>query len=253
LIHNDLCDLDEDRRDRPNRPLASGAISQSAATAVMSALFLGGFCLAIWISPLALTLCFFLLFAILAYNGALKRGVVPGAIAMGLCRGLSLSIGAVAFLSVGELTWGTYPITLALGILWALYIAAVTLLAARETKAQKLGVSRFLPVLPLLLPLPFLIVDAYETMLYHEIGGIRIPNLGLPIWLLAISEAASPIWKLRGIAQPADIQRMIGRLIRNLLLMQTAMLCFCGHYEAGIVFLVLHPIHARLARWFYAS
>jgi 4-hydroxybenzoate polyprenyltransferase len=262
LIHNDLCDLKEDRRDRPNRPLACGAISKRSATAATVFLIAAALGLVYFYSPatstdsLKVAIC--LIAAIVAYNAWLKRWVVPGALAMGACRGLSVLLGAVMVVGHRGESFCEDPMchpdtVIAFGI-WVLYIAAVTILASRETKEQRLTASRFLPVLPLLFGACLLVgvlVEEYSSYGTTTWFWWHVP--GTVVWLLATVNAASPIWKLRGIAQPADIQRMIGRLIRNLLLMQAALLFAAGHYEVGAVFLILHPIHARLAKRFYAS
>jgi hypothetical protein len=267
LIQNDLCDLAEDRRERPNRPLACGAISKQSAIAVMILLVAAAMgvvvvaCGAHWVNPLLA--CVLLASAILAYNALFKRWVVPGAIAMGLCRGLSILLGVATALPYASEEATKDPIAIfgfmsVFSLIWVSYIAGVTILASRETKPQRLGGSRYLPGLPLALILGTAVI--FEIYLVTMIENISLAervstpgSLWLVIWLLATINAASPIWKLRGIAQPADIQRMIGRLIRNLLLIQAAMLFWAEQWQAGIVFLILHPIHARLARWFYAS
>jgi 4-hydroxybenzoate polyprenyltransferase len=268
LIHNDLCDLAEDRRDRPNRPLACGAISKRSAIAVMILLVAAAMGIIVtacgehYVTPLLV--CVLLACTILAYNAMFKRWVIPGAIAMGLCRGLSFLLGVAAALpyldpSAAEVgPAGVFSVMAVVSLIWILYIAGVTILASRETKPQRLGGSRYLPSVPLALSLGLCIafityfVATFENVSLAEMVDTPT-SLWLVIWLLATINAASPIWKLRGIAQPADIQRMIGRLIRNLLLIQAAFLFGSGQWQAGAVFLILHPIHARLARWFYAS
>jgi 4-hydroxybenzoate polyprenyltransferase len=276
LIHNDLCDLDEDRRERPNRPLACGAISKRSAIAVMILLVAEAMGVIVVASgahcAIPLLVCVLLASAILAYNALLKRWVVPGAIAMGFCRGLSFLLGGVIALPYASQEASRNPILIfcfmsVFILIWVSYIAGVTILASRETKPQRLGASRYLPGAPLTLILGLLVAalvtsvfDRFEDITSMQTDDIlpllwtqRWRLLWPAIWMIATINAASPIWKLRGIAQPADIQRMIGRLIRNLLLIQAAMLFWAEQWQAGIVFLILHPIHARLARWFYAS
>ena len=258
LIHNDLCDLAEDRRDRPNRPLACGAISTPTAAMVAIALTASA-CTLAWLfcgpTPCAVTVL--LALTIFAYNAICKRNALLGPVTMGLCRGLSLLLGASVALTHNEPYSGVEFLCWLTAVIWIFYIAAVTFLASRETQSQRLGGSRYLPVIPMLisielaitLPIPFIIIGKLSLS-----SALSPASLGwLCIWSLATINAASPTWKLRGIAQPADIQRMIGRLIRNLLLMQSAVLFGAGQWQVGIVFLILHPIHARLARWFYAS
>jgi hypothetical protein len=254
LIHNDLCDLAEDRRERPNRPLANGSISPISAAVIAISLTVSA-CTLAWVfcGPIASAVTVLLSLTILAYNAICKHNALLGPLTMGLCRGLSVLLGASAAINHVAIMKIMLLFAGFLVAVWTLYIAAVTFLARRETMAQRLTLSR---VLPCLAPL-FVICWLAYGILNTEESHSRIIPLNLwtlcTTWLLATINAASPIWKLRGIAQPADIQRMIGRLIRNLLLMQAALLFGVGLWQVGIVFLILHPIHARLARWFYAS
>ncbi|HEX5177203.1 MAG TPA: UbiA family prenyltransferase, partial [Chthoniobacteraceae bacterium] len=134
LLLNDLCDLEEDRRDRKLRPLPSGAVDvqrvRAAACALalagLGALVLGagtrGFCV-------GLVLCA----AIAAYNMVTKRWEIVGAVNMGLCRALSLYAGSVVAYPTAFPR--TRSVILGASII-GIYIAAVTNLARHETRAH---------------------------------------------------------------------------------------------------------------------
>ena len=98
ILTNDLFDLEEDRRCRPERPLPSGAIGTRAALLAALALALASLALAWLIAPPALLADAALLACILLYNGLAKRRRLPGALAMGLCRGLNVLLGAACVL-----------------------------------------------------------------------------------------------------------------------------------------------------------
>jgi len=95
LLLNDIADLDEDRRERPERPLPKGMASVGTARLV-----------AIALAVLALIPCAnrpgtlsvgILLVAIIAtYNIWSKRIAILGPLNMGLCRGLSFLLGAIS-------------------------------------------------------------------------------------------------------------------------------------------------------------
>ncbi len=97
---NDLADREEDARERPERPIPSGAVSPRAAALVGGSLLLAGTlvarrCGARWTGPaLAAT--------IVGYDFFLKRSATIGPVAMGACRSLSLLMGVEA--SQGEIT-----------------------------------------------------------------------------------------------------------------------------------------------------
>ena len=124
---NDLADRDEDARERPGRPIPSGAVSARAAAILGGSLLLAGTlvasrCGARWTGPaLAAT--------ILAYDFQLKRSPTLGPIAMGACRSLSLLMGVEA--SRGEVTRRGTEGALLLGA----YVAGLTLIARGETGA----------------------------------------------------------------------------------------------------------------------
>lgn len=144
LLLNDVVDLDEDRRERPQRPLPSGRISPK--TAMRVALLLSGFGLtsAFAAGPYAGRAAIVLLAHVLAYDYLLKRTWL-GAPVLGLCRGISLALGAFAV--------APHPPAAALvaaGML-AAYVTAVSLLARRETAiaGRPALVGRLLGALPL--------------------------------------------------------------------------------------------------------
>lgn len=148
LIDNDLADLDEDRRDRPGRPLPSGAVSARHASAARLALLLAGLALAAVCSPQALLVAGGIGAAVLAYNRGLKRVPFLGPLTMGACRGLSVLLGAVAVAPPAADASRTWSGVAALTI----YIAAVTQMARGETgipgRARRIGV--LIGLLPLL-------------------------------------------------------------------------------------------------------
>jgi len=103
VIGNDLHDRIPDAKTRPERPLPSGLISASTATIAMYALLTAGLVLCsvlegeseFWNpkSGRILAVGVLLVASIVAYNFLLKRWLVS-AVAMGLCRGLNLLLGA---------------------------------------------------------------------------------------------------------------------------------------------------------------
>jgi len=122
---NDFADREEDARERPERPIPSGAVSPRAAAILGGSLLLAGTLVARrsgarWTGPaLAAT--------IVAYDFYLKRSSTLGPIAMGACRSLSLLMGVEA--AQGEVTRRGTEGALLLGA----YVAGLTLIARGET------------------------------------------------------------------------------------------------------------------------
>jgi 4-hydroxybenzoate polyprenyltransferase len=141
LVINDLADFSEDLRDRPARPLPSGAVARK--TALNIAIFLIALALvaAASVSKLLVILAALLIAEILWYNLLAKRNAFLGPIAMGLCRGLSVLVGAIASASLtGATAMPHFPplIAFAAASVIALYIAGVTDLARKETSNPRI-------------------------------------------------------------------------------------------------------------------
>lgn len=208
LAWNDYYDYAEDRRQRPHRPLPAGQIPLRTAyavawfTALLGLLFclvLGG--AASWIGGA-------LLVAVFSYNrwGKAQRGV--GVALLGLCRGLSMWLGASAVPAATP--WSHAPLWMAtVGI--AAYIAAVSLLARREASTHRPGGVRWLPLVVWLLAgigfAPFLSMAGWFPLAY----GVLMVGGALTAWRAA--RALQPFT-----AQPAPgikeiLPPWIGRLI----------------------------------------
>ena len=122
---NDLADRVEDARERPERPIPSGAVSPRAAAIVGGSLLLGGVLAAHrsgarWTGPALAAM-------VLAYDFQLKRSASLGPMAMGACRSLSLLMGAEAS-GEGVARRGAEG-----ALLLGAYVAGLTLIARSET------------------------------------------------------------------------------------------------------------------------
>jgi 4-hydroxybenzoate polyprenyltransferase len=260
LLLNDLADLAEDRRDRPSRPLPTGAVSIRTVLVAAILLALGGlgFCFAI--NHETPFVGFGLLIAIVAYNLWAKRIAFLGPLNMGLCRGLSILLGASAgILEIktpeGEIGAGIWSTSLSLAYLAAasitLYIALVTHLARIETDVDPPKMPRTIPFFGLV----FVVVVFFCAAL-DRAHLLSYPN----IWLYLIGAytiyAGYKIHR-RLTRQPAPpIPPIIGQLIRLLLPLQ-AIFCVASRSIAGavsaVVLIALWPIARIVSRRFYAS
>ncbi|MDY6913000.1 MAG: UbiA family prenyltransferase [Planctomycetota bacterium] len=239
LIQNDLADLAEDRRNRPGRPLASGQIRPLAAVAALLACVILAAAAAISAGTASLLVAAVLLAAISAYNFITKRIAVIGPLNMGLCRGMSLMLGASA------LGWDALagPAVWIPACLLAFYVAGVTAIAAGETQRRSLRVLRWLPAVTMLTWASVLLV----------ILAFRAPSVVCLI--LAAGWTASRSRSLAGRPEPEKVQRTVGELLRGLLLVQAAIVVivpWTGWFLGGFL-LMCWPANALLARKFHAS
>lgn len=249
LLLNDLADLAEDRRERPNRPLPSGDARPATVAAVLGILFAAGLWLCWTIGLATLATGGALVAAIAAYNCGSKRLPVMGALNMGLCRGLSMLLGATA-VAHGDLTWPLLlrgrldHLAIAVGTVIA-YIAAVTHLARLETQS---GIPRRTKWLP------FAALVAGTGLFLQHLNGNAL-TASVPLFLIALVTCFQIAMRLtRDPAAPVPPE--IGNLIRALLLIQAAFCAAVGGLEgsfAAAILVLMWPLHRLLSRWFYAS
>jgi len=250
LILNDLLDLETDARERPGRPLPAGEITVPQARMAAIAMGLSGLNLALFAGRPALFVAAALAGLIVLYNAALKRVPGAGVAAMGLCRGMSLLLGAVAarpaLLRAPDVS--CVPVFVAACGL-TLYVAAFSAVARREMEADKpQGFTRWLPFAALLVFLPALLagVSARE----------RLAGVAPAFYVFLMAMTLMRAWLLGGILyrlQPVPVT--VGGHIRNLLLVQA---CCCAATGAqgllpAILFVLLSLVFVRIATRFYSS
>ena len=248
LLLNDLADLDEDRRERPERPLPKGYASVRMVRIVAATLAVVALALCA-ISPGTLVVGSALLVVITTYNLWSKRIAGLGPLNMGLCRGLSLLLGAMAGFPDKHFPLSPTVIVAAAGL--TLYIALITHLARIETQANPPKAPRILPYVGLILTIiPFFFV---ALDLKNPFGPFNVALYALSAYTLYAG------FKIHGKLnrEPAPpIPPIIGQLIRLLLPLQ-AIWCIASRSLAGAiaaaVLLALWPVSRAVSRRFYAS
>ena len=244
LITNDLWDLGEDRRERPGRPIASGRIRPQTAITVAAVLFVLGTASAALAGFAPAVVAWTLMVVILAYNAGAKRVAVLGPLTMGLCRGLSLLMGAAAFGPDALLT----PLVLVAAGGLTLYVASVTLIAAKETSGKAPGKRAWFPCW---------IVPLWLTVL----GGVAPWSNSLTHFVAVVIALAAAIWVWRWsmatqrATRPEAVSLGVGRFLQGLLLLQASMAAMAMSIgiwvSLGLVLLV--PVSVLVGRRFYAS
>ncbi|MCE5279283.1 MAG: UbiA family prenyltransferase [Planctomycetaceae bacterium] len=248
LITNDLADFAEDKRDRPDRPLPSGAVNVRSAALAASALGLGGMVLATLCGAAGCAIGILLVLSMASYNTFVKRHPVAGPLNMGLCRSLSLLLGAAAA------GWGIgmLPVVTAAAVL-GLYIATTTAIAAGETTQRDLGHKRWGPPVVLLLGFPALAHSTtwMSTSLQFAAMGVTAIAAFYAVWWSLL---------LAGKPHPVIVQMIVGKLIAGLMLIQAGMAVMAitdkTSYAPWIligVLLVGRLLSPALRRRFYSS
>ncbi|WP_235964594.1 UbiA-like protein EboC [Pedobacter gandavensis] len=126
VIFNDVFDAEKDKKERPGRPIPSGAIAQKDAAVFGGICFTVGVVAAAAVNLTSLVLALMILIAALTYDKWSKHFTIIGPINMGLCRGLNLLLGVSIFSRTPEIWW------LVIAIIPIAYIASLTIINRRK-------------------------------------------------------------------------------------------------------------------------
>jgi 4-hydroxybenzoate polyprenyltransferase len=249
MVWNDYFDLEQDRRERPFRPLPSGRVTPAQA-ARLGALLLAagvGFAALADVRPEGFRASSFflalgLVLAILLYDAWLKR-TWAGPLGMGLCRMLNVLLGlSVVPEWVGG--WGLY-----LALLVGLYIVGVTWFARTEASVSNqtaLGLAAGVMLGALLLSLGLPVLAQQEP---------SPPNSSVlfPYLLVAFGFIVGlPVYNAVAAPEPKRVQTAVKRCVLGLIALD-AIFASALAGTVGLVLLLLLPPAMYLGRWIYST
>jgi 4-hydroxybenzoate polyprenyltransferase len=240
MVWNDFFDIEQDRRERPFRPLPSGRVSRRQAALIGAALMLLGIILGALAGTGQFIVALALVCAILLYDGWLKK-TWAGPIGMGLCRFLNVLLG----LSVADATLVPWSARIYLAAVVGIYIVGVTWFARTEARASSrqaltLAACTMLVGLFLALAVPVLIDHARPAVIFPYLLIILGFLLGVPI-ARAINRP------IPGLVQPAVKRSIMGLVILD------ATLATGVVGSPGLLLLVLLLPTLYLGRWIYST
>jgi 4-hydroxybenzoate polyprenyltransferase len=251
MIWNDYFDLDQDRKERPGRPLASGRVSLRAAALLASGLMVGGLLMAllagIRIEENGLVLRWgsfaiaaVLVIAIFLYDGILKA-TFAGPILMGLCRSLNILLG----LSIlgASIPFSGWLIALIIGV----YIGGVTWFARTEARvsSQPMLIGAAIAMLvSLLLALTVPALQAKDGYYPSNLFPYLLALFGCYLGVAVIAAIRRP--------DPSRVQPVIQRAILGLVVLDALFAsAFVG--TLGLLLVVLLIPGLFLGRWMYST
>ena len=253
LIVNDLCDIETDRRERPERPLPSGQIRPLAAVVAALVLLGVGQVFVCRLDPQAWWIGFILVMTIFLYNLGFKGIPGIGALTMGTCRGLSVMLGASAVPA-------TEPFSAALLLAVATlagYIAAVTHIARREVSAASIGEERWIPAIVLVFGFALIARIQVFGSIPAWLGFSGAFLLAGIVTLEVASMLAAASHPRQRDATPWMVPYMVGLLISGLLLIQAGFIMVAGAGDtgilAGLILIGLWPLHRIFSKQFPPS
>jgi 4-hydroxybenzoate polyprenyltransferase len=240
MVFNDLFDVGIDARERPERPLPSGAVSLAVAAVLAITLMSAGVTLAAFFSPRSAAVAALLAGAILLYDARLKK-TWAGPLAMGLCRFLNVLLGLTAAPVSSAWYWAAPSAA-------GLYTAALTFVARDEVGGSSRRRGRVFVVFMALLSVLLLLV-----VLADPIAAGSAPTRALPFLLALLVGGAwlfGPLW--RDVSGPV-IGRAIGGGILLMPALDATLLAGFGHPPAAAVVLALAGPAYLLRRRYYLT
>jgi 4-hydroxybenzoate polyprenyltransferase len=247
MVWNDFFDVEQDRRERPFRPIPSGRISRQIAALVGASLQIIGLSFAAVLffvddnaGWLPLSTASALAIAILLYDGWLKR-TSAGPLAMGSCRFLNVLLGLSL---VGPETFPWSSRVLLAGMVGT-YIVGVTWFARTEAKMSsrtslKSAAGIIVVVLVLTLAAPKIVVASTPSILFpYLLVGFAF-FIAFPI----AAAVRKPV--------PALVQTAVKRCLIGLVMLD-ALLATAVAGTVGLVIMVLLVPVLYLGRWIYST
>jgi 4-hydroxybenzoate polyprenyltransferase len=248
MVWNDYFDVEQDRRERPFRPIPSGRITRRRAGGIGALLLACGLlCAAVATRVLGsgapVLLASLLVGAVLLYDAWLKR-TWAGPIGMGACRFLNVLLGVSP---APEPDWGR-GVYLALVV--GVYIVGVTWFARTEARASRpaflaAAAGVMLVALALALPLP--------VVLQGGAWPAPHPSVLFPVLLVVFGFAVGlPVSRAIRAPTPPRVQAAVKGAVLGLIALD-AVLASAAVEGWWLALLVLLAPSLYLGRWVYST
>jgi 4-hydroxybenzoate polyprenyltransferase len=249
MVWNDVFDVEQDRQERPHRPLPAGRVRRKDAIRFGAVLLAAGLSLAAlagWddyrLRTTPLVLAGLLAAAILLYDGWLK-GTWLGPMAMGACRFLNVLLG----LSVVPGPFRAWGLGLALCV--GVYIAGVTWFArteARTSNRDALIAAAMVMLAGLLqaFALPVLAAGRPEPVTTSPLFPYLLVAYGFAVGLPLVRAINHP--------SPVRVQAAVKTAVLGLIAFD-AILATALAGNVGLILLILLLPAVYLGRWLYST
>ncbi|MBP1148698.1 MULTISPECIES: UbiA family prenyltransferase [unclassified Methylocaldum] len=227
MVFNDCFDYEEDRRDRPFRPLPSGRVPISTAWLLGGLLLALGVVSAGMVGETQLYWALALAALIFIYDG-LAKGSAVGALAMGGCRYLNWVLG----LSIVDLDGALLSVPFVILI----YVISLTRLSSIETS----GFSRR-PIVQCIVG----VIGAALLLVGLVMSGTLPHAWPLVLLVLALWSVLRELIATYREPTPESVQRSVKSLVLGIIPLD-ALLAFCGGPWWGGVLVLFFVLPSRL-------
>lgn len=232
VVLNDVFDAETDRKERPERPIPRGAVTQRAAGYFGALLLLAGVAAAAGHSLPSAAIAAVLALSILAYDAVAKKHAFFGPLAMGLCRSLNLWLG------MSLVSYAFYPAILAVPLV---YIFAVTTVSRDEVDGGRKKPLILAGILYAIVIFSVGILVAYGTgHLLYTLPFMAI--FGLMVFRPLAGAFRDP--------SPEHIRKAVKWGVIGIIALDACWAAGMGTWWLGVVVLALLPLSRALARGF---
>ncbi len=241
LILNDLCDYSIDKKERPDRPLASGKVSRRAAIGLVVTFSTLALALSFIINITTFVISSILLITIFGYDKILKK-TRAGPFTIGAARVMNVLLGA----SVDFGNIGSYPqfiiLTFVLSMTFV-YVSLIGFISRYEVHGFPKD-SKLLLIPAIVAAIIFLIV------LFSFAGLFKYESL---IFLVFFSFIMGITFYKFQKNDSVGIQRIVKNMIMSIIVLDSTFLSGIVGIEIGLVVLVLLAPLLILARKMYMT
>ncbi len=250
MVFNDWFDVEQDRQERPNRPIPSGAITRSSAARLGVSLLILGISAAGMASFLSesgswtpIGVAALLTILIMAYNAGLKKTWL-GPVAMGGCRegnvllGMSLVVG-------GWHGWSVHHFTIAAAM--GVFVAGITTMAKGEAKPEhRFGV---LGGLILMIAGLGILASVYRqfpanvplALAPEELWGLLLLLIAFPVFRRGLGAVIQPT--------PKSVQQAVVSSILTLVVLDASIALLLGGTMPAMVTLAMLGPAFLISHW----
>ena len=232
VVLNDYFDAGIDARERPERPIPSGLIPKRNAFLFGMMWLVLGVISATAVHSDATVIALGLVLGILLYDSFMKRWAIPGALTMGLCRGLNLLLGISILGNFSHAGLALIPV---------IYIFAITWISRGEVG----GNNRKAIVLAAVLYVCVILSVLYVANAQGSMGWEMLLFIGL--FTVSIGY---PLLKAYRDNTAGHVRRAVVAGILSIVLLDACWVILFGHLSFAFFVLLLLPLSAGLGRLF---
>jgi len=240
IVLNDYFDIEIDRKERPFRPLPSGAVPKRAAMIIALAALALANMISFTVGTASLAVTLALTAIIIAYDYRLKH-TAAGPLAMASSRFLNVVLGASPAIPAARVTGNVTPLTVVIFAAASLfvYVVAITMLSKKEVGNEKPSA------------VPFLIV----FMLIAAVTAIGMMSLQLAAMLNLIIFAAVMLVTLRQhiVTSSPSIQKAVRNMVISIIILDSVFVSGTAGLPYGLATLLFIAPAVILAKKLYVT